>query len=122
MGRKKRGEKGNSFAVLNSYKIMWLFVSFDLPVVAVEERRAATQFRHFLLEEGFWMHQYSVYTRHCSSKQVSMQLTRRIRRAVPPQGHVSILEVTDLQYSNIVNIWGRKPKQLKPALRQLELF
>ncbi|MEM9424521.1 MAG: CRISPR-associated endonuclease Cas2 [Spirochaetota bacterium] len=107
---------------LNSYKIMWLFVSFDLPVVEPEERKAATRFRQTLLEDGFFMHQYSVYTRHCPSKAVAEQHIQRIYKAIPEHGHVSILQVTDLQYSQIVNIWGTKPKPLKQAPRQLELF
>ncbi|WGK70081.1 CRISPR-associated endonuclease Cas2 [Candidatus Haliotispira prima] len=107
---------------LNHYKIMWLFVNFDLPVVAPEERGAATRFRNFLLEDGFTMHQYSVYIRHCPSKQVARQHVKRIRLAVPARGHVSILQVTDLQYSEIINIWGSRPKALKTAPKQLELF
>ncbi len=107
---------------LNSYQIMWLFVCFDLPTLSAEERRAASGFRKTLLEDGFVMHQYSVYIRHCSSKAVAQQHIRRIRTATPPEGHVSILRVTDLQYGEIVNIWGRKAKKLKEAPRQLELF
>jgi len=47
---------------------MWLYVMFDLPVGTKAERKAATQFRKFLLDEGFEMAQFSVYLRFAVSK------------------------------------------------------
>ena len=46
---------------LNAYKIMWLFVFFDLPTNTKTERKAASGFRKKLLKDGFTMMQYSVY-------------------------------------------------------------
>ena len=40
---------------------MWMYVMFDLPVVEPDERKSATDFRNFLLDEGFIMAQFSVY-------------------------------------------------------------
>ena len=34
---------------LSGYRIMWMLVMFDLPVVTAPERLAANQFRHSLL-------------------------------------------------------------------------
>lgn len=42
---------------------MRMLVFFDLPVKTREQRRAATRFRNFLLGDGYYMVQYSVYTR-----------------------------------------------------------
>ena len=44
---------------------MRVAVFFDLPTNTKAERRAATQFRKFLLDDGFDMLQYSVYARLC---------------------------------------------------------
>ena len=52
---------------LNAYRIMWLFVFFDLPTNTKKERKAAHRFRTDLLKDGFVMMQYSVYIRHCAS-------------------------------------------------------
>ena len=52
---------------LNAYRIMWLFVLFDLPVETKKERKAAADFRKALLKDGFSMLQFSVYNRHCAS-------------------------------------------------------
>jgi len=49
---------------LNAYRVMWLFVFFDLPVVTAVERRQAILFRKNLDKDGFSMMQYSVYIRH----------------------------------------------------------
>ena len=55
---------------LNAYRIMWLFVFFDLPTHTKTERRHAAQFRKALEKDGFAMMQYSVYVRHCVSKEI----------------------------------------------------
>ena len=48
---------------LNRYELMWMMVLFDLPVIEKKERKAATDFRNFLLDNGFSMVQYSIYTK-----------------------------------------------------------
>ena len=35
---------------ISGYRVMWMLVMFDLPVVEKEERKAATAFRNYLLE------------------------------------------------------------------------
>ena len=107
---------------LNAYRVMWLFVFFDLPVTTKKERKNATQFRKALEKDGFTMMQYSVYIRHCPSKENRDVHMNRIKSAVPLAGMVSILSVTDKQYGDIVNIWGAKEKKLISAPLQLELF
>ena len=46
-----------------------MMVLFDLPVMTKKERKAATDFRKFLLDQGFEMAQYSVYMRFCAGKE-----------------------------------------------------
>ena len=111
-----------SFDRINAYRVMWLFVMFDLPVTTKKERRAASQFRKNLQKDGFTMMQYSIYTRHCASKEVLQMHARRIRKMMPPGGQVSILKITDKQYENIENFWGRVIKSLNPPMKQLEMF
>lgn len=107
---------------LNAYQIMWLFVFFDLPVTTANERRLATRFRKDLLQDGFTMMQYSVYTRHCASRESAQVHVKRIKKLVPAKGHVSILSITDKQYGQILNIWGKKSQPLANAPPQLEMF
>lgn len=107
---------------LNAYRIMWLFVFFDLPTNTKTERRNATLFRKMLEKDGFTMMQYSVYVRHCVSKENMEVHIKRVCLSMPPAGLVSILSVTDKQYGDILNFWGRI-ERAKPVMpQQLELF
>lgn len=107
---------------LNAYQIMWLFIFFDLPVTTKTRRKRATRFRNSLLKDGFTMMQYSVYTRHCASRQSMNVHIKRVKGFVPPEGHVSILKVTDKQYGRIDNFWGKKTKPVEKPPPQLEMF
>lgn len=107
---------------LNAYHIMWLFVFFDLPTNTKKERHNASRFRKDLLKDGFVMMQYSVYTRHCASKESAETHSKRVRMFLPPDGQVSILAVTDKQYGLIQNFWGKVKSEVKTDSVQLELF
>lgn len=107
---------------LNAYRIMWLFVLFDLPVQSKKERKDAALFRKNLEKDGFVMHQFSVYMRYCASLESAQVHIKRVRGLTPESGHVSILSITDKQYSNIVNIWGKVEKKSRPTPVQLEFF
>ena len=90
---------------------MWMMVLFDLPVLTKKERRDATKFRNFLLDQGFHMCQLSVYMRFCAGKEQTQVYTRRVERALPEAGNVQIVYFTDKQYENIVSFNGpvRRP-------------
>jgi CRISPR-associated protein Cas2 len=107
---------------LNAYHIMWLFVFFDLPTNTKPERKAAARFRKELIQDGFTMMQYSVYIRHCASRQSADVHVKRVKGAIPSKGQVSIMAVTDKQYGEILNFWGKKDKALPEGPKQLELF
>ena len=101
---------------------MWLFVFFDLPVITKKERKEAARFRKDLLKDGFGMMQFSVYNRHCASKESAVVHLKRVKMAIPEKGQVSILQVTDKQYGDIINHWGKKSSPLPAGPKQLELF
>ncbi len=107
---------------LNAYHIMWLFVFFDLPVTLKKDRKAASRFRKDLLKDGYGMMQFSVYIRHCASKESANVHVKRVKSFIPEKGQISILQVTDKQYGNIINFWGKKSDPLPEGPKQLELF
>lgn len=107
---------------INAYHVMWLFVFFDLPVMTKKERKEATQFRKSLEKDGFSMMQFSVYVRHCPSKENMIVHIKRVQPAIPPSGIVSILSVTDKQFSDIRNFYGKVEKAQLRVPQQLELF
>jgi len=107
---------------LNAYHIMWLFVMFDLPTMTKKDRKASALFRKQLEKDGFSMHQFSVYIRHCASKESADVHIKRVRSNLPAKGSVSILSITDKQYAGIINFWGAESKKLPSTSLQLELF
>ena len=62
---------------------MWMMVIFDLPVGSKSERKAATRFRKFLLDQGFSISQFSVYMRFCGGRDQADVYTKRVQRALP---------------------------------------
>lgn len=48
---------------MSEAKFMRMIVFFDLPVTTAAKRKAANQFRQFLVKDGYQMLQLSVYAR-----------------------------------------------------------
>ena len=101
---------------------MWVLVMFDLPVSTKVERRAATKFRTWLLDEGYEMSQFSIYMRFSASKEQVDRRVRDIERARPGKGSVHILSVTDRQFANMVIFRGGGRQQGRSEPTQLALF
>ena len=64
-------------------RLMRILVMFDLPVKTKAERRSATQFRNFLVGDGYHMVQYSVYARICNGRDSVETHKKRILLALP---------------------------------------
>ena len=107
---------------LNQYRIMWLYVFFDLPTETKQDVRAANQFRKYLLNDGFNMFQFSIYLRHCSSRENAKVHEKRVKRHLPKKGKVGILTVTDKQFGMMEIFHGKKEIMPPPPVNQLELF
>ena len=106
---------------MNGYEMMWMLVLFDLPVVEKEERKSANQFRNFLLDNGFTMVQYSIYTKLFSGKDACTKYYKMIQNNLPEDGKVDIITITDKQYANIIS-YNKGKKQEKNNPDQLLLF
>jgi len=106
----------------NQYRIMWLYVFFDLPTTTKAEKKTASKFRQRLLKDGFAMFQYSIYIRHCSSRENANVHENRIRKSLPKSGKVGILTVTDKQFGMMTVFYGRKEIPGPTGADQLELF
>ena len=107
---------------LSGYRFMWLQVLFDLPVTTKAKRKEASRFRHFLLDLGFEMAQYSVYQRVCSGKKMVESHVRQIEKNLPEYGKVHILAFTDKQYENMKTFRGHKKDEKRKNPDQFTLF
>ncbi|KQT32845.1 CRISPR-associated protein Cas2 [Sphingomonas sp. Leaf412] len=109
-------------AHLSGYRLMWIFVMFDLPVTTKQQSREATRFREFLLDQGFEMSQFSVYARFCNGRESYDSHLRRIEYNLPQKGEIHILTFTDKQYENIVRFSSQRRKRPRKNPDQLALF
>lgn len=107
---------------LNQYRIMWLFVYFDLPTKTKKERKAYAAFRKALIQDGFVMMQYSIYARHCSSRENLLVHKSRITALIPPHGHIILFQITDKQFGMMEHFRKSAPAPSPTTPRQLELF
>ena len=94
---------------LSEYRVMWVFVFFDLPTYTALERKAASGFRQSLLKDGFSMFQYSIYMRHCASAENAAVHVRRVKNMLPEEGDVVIMTITDKQFGMMEHFSSRKP-------------
>lgn len=111
-----------SASQLSGYRLMWIFVMFDLPVGTKEQMRAATKFREYLLDEGFEKSQFSVYARFCNGKEQFEAYMRRIEANLPDRGDIHILSFTDKQYETIIRYAGQRRRRTRKNPDQLALF
>jgi len=101
---------------------MWVLVFFDLPTNTKKERKQAQQFRKKLLKDGFRMFQFSIYLRHCPSRENADVHKKRTKKNLPPKGHVGILQITDKQFSKMEIYYSTEKIENDPGPQQLEMF
>lgn len=105
------------------YRFMRAMVIFDLPVVTKKERKIATKFRKFLLDDGFEMLQYSVYTRLCPDRDNANTHLDRIKKMAPNNGSIRMLMLTEHQFTSMYVLAGEKTVQeIKNTPKQLAFF
>ncbi|PID68173.1 MAG: CRISPR-associated endonuclease Cas2 [Flavobacteriia bacterium] len=107
---------------LNAYRVMWILVLFDLPTETKAERKAAGLFRKRLIDDGFSMFQFSIYLRHCPSRENAKVHVKRVKGMLPKYGKVCIFEITDKQFGMMEIYHGRKEIDKPQVSQQLELF
>jgi len=107
---------------LNQYRILWVFVFFDLPTETKKDRKNAARFRKLLIQDGFTMMQFSIYTRHCNSRENAEVHIRRVKSILPPKGEIIIFSLTDKQFGMMEFFKGVEESKRPDTPQQLELF
>jgi len=106
----------------SEYRIMWVLVLFDLPTETKKEKKAYSDFRKKLINDGFTMFQFSIYLRHCASRENSEVHIQRVKNSLPEFGNIGILCITDKQFGQMELFQGKKEKPVSAPCQQLELF
>lgn len=101
---------------------MWILVMFDLPVDTKQARKAYTQFRKHLLEDGYTKTQYSVYSRFTTSRDDAEKHIERVKAWLPPAGEVRVLCFTDKQFHNMRVFFGKRRLKEESPWKQLSFF
>jgi len=95
------------------YKMGWLIVTFDLPVGTKKQRKAASDFRGFLLDDGYQMIQFSVYARACVTFARQETHISRVKENLPPEGSVRAIFVTRSQWERSYVIQGSPASEVE---------
>ena len=106
----------------NAYRIMWVLVFFDLPTETKKDRKIYARFRKDIISNGFQMFQFSIYLRHCQSRENSDVHINRVKKILPPRGHIGIMCITDKQFSMMEIFRGLEAIPSPETIEQLELF
>ncbi len=104
------------------WRSMWIIALFDLPTQTKAQRKRYSTFRASLLNDGFSMMQYSVYKRHCATRDNALLHIERMGRVVPAEGEVRFIQITDRQYGDMKIFRGKKRIDAEDAPAQLEFF
>lgn len=107
---------------INAYRIMWVIVMFDLPTETKKDRKSYALFRKKMLTDGFQMFQFSMYLRNCPSSENARVHQKKVKKNLPPKGHVGIFVVTDKQFGMMEVFHGKDPIKAPETVQQLQMF
>jgi CRISPR-associated protein Cas2 len=68
------------------------------------------------------MFQFSIYLRHCPSRENAEVHIKRVKNMLPEKGQIGILSITDKQFGSMELFYGKKEKEVHTPYQQLELF
>ncbi len=91
-------------------RAMRILVMFDLPTGNTSQRHSYTLFRKFLLDDGYTMEQYSVYSRVTLGRDNMETHIERLRANLPEAGSVIVMTMTEKQYEGRMIMLGAPQK------------
>ena len=103
-------------------RYMRIIVFFDLPTLTKSDRKNASRFRKFLVNDGYIMLQLSVYSRICKGQDDVDKHAKRLKSLIPKEGSVRLLTVTEKQYASMEILVGTQKKEEEIAEKQLLLL
>lgn len=104
-------------------KYMRIIVFFDLPVVLPRDRKAYSRFRKFLLNDGYVMLQYSIYSRICHGQDGVAKHMKRLHENLPPvHGAIRALKITEKQFENMEILLGTTTAEEELGAKKIDFF
>lgn len=93
------------------YDFMRVILLFDLPMVTKKERRVYSDFRKYLIKNGYLMMQFSVYCKIFNNRDAANNHILILKKNLPSQGQIRIMIVTETQYKKMLILVGGKSRQ-----------
>ena len=95
-----------------SYRYMRLLLMFDMPTDTASDRKAYRKFRKFLINEGFIMHQFSIYSKILLNDTANKAMLARLKQINPQRGLITLLNVTEKQFSRMIYLHGEQDNRV----------
>ena len=95
---------------------------FDLPTLTVQNRRDYIHFRKYLIENGFFMMQESVYCKLAQNATAANTIIANVKKNKPEVGLVQALKVTEKQYASIEFIVGSSKSEVLSSDERLVIL
>ncbi|MGL4343152.1 MAG: CRISPR-associated endonuclease Cas2 [Metamycoplasmataceae bacterium] len=92
----------------STFKNMRLLLLFDLPSIEIYEKKEYSSFRKYLLKNGYIMMQFSVYIKSINTSQKIEGEIKKIKKYLPNEGNVRVIQITESQYENMFILVGNK--------------
>ncbi len=96
-----------------NYVFMRMILFFDLPVKTKRDRLIYSRFRKELIKKGFFMLQYSVYTKIYANREAAQNDKVIVAKLAPERGNIRILIITEKQFNRMEIIIGGISNQEK---------
>ena len=95
---------------ISDYRKMRAIILFDLPSVEKQDIANNQKFIKKLKKIGFYMLQFSVYTKVLINQSEYYRIIKKVKQIIPNKGNIIILKLTDKQYNDMIYLNGEKNK------------
>src|SRR5208337_1350995 len=92
---------------------MRIIVLYDLPTLTKENRKSFRHFHKYLLGNGYYMLQFSVYVKLCHTFDYARESAQKLEKNCPTTGNVRYLLITEKQFRDMKMIVGKETGQEK---------
>ncbi len=101
---------------------MRVIVMFDLPVLTDLQRKNCRYFKKFLIKNGFYMLQKSIYCKLTQNSSSADFLIENMKKNKPPEGLIQVLKITEIQFSKMISIVGEYKSETLDSTERLVIL
>ena len=94
--------------MISNYRQMRMLLIYDLPMVDENDVKKYNKFRKNIMKMGFYMLQYSVYSKVLQNESSFNQIKTKVSKIIPDCGHIIIFKLTEKQYQDMIYLRGIK--------------